>query len=72
MHLSFASPWVDLQDTPGELFFMTNKNHSKPHGKEYKINDKKPFPSVIYTRTLSSHISVQAYYARNVKYMEII
>lgn len=40
MNLSFASPWVD----PRELFFVTNKNHSNPLGKEHKINDKYPLP----------------------------
>ena len=40
MHLSFAPLWVDLKDTHGELFFMTNRNHSRPFGKGYKINDK--------------------------------
>ena len=40
MHLSFASPWVDPRDTPGELFFVANKNHLKTLGKGNKINDK--------------------------------
>ena len=41
--LLFASPWA-TRDTPGVLFFVTNKNHSKPLGKGHKINDKWPFP----------------------------
>ena len=40
MHLSFTSPWADPRDTPGEMFFGTNKSHSKPLGEEDKINDK--------------------------------
>ena len=35
--LSSVSPWVDPRETHGELFFVTNKNHSKPLGKGYKI-----------------------------------
>ena len=32
------------RDTPEELFFMTNKNPSRPLGKGHKINDKQLFP----------------------------
>ena len=55
MSLSSVSPWVDLQDTPGELFLVTNKNHSKRLGKGHKINDKKKitylFPVVKNNKT---------------------
>ena len=69
MHLSFVSPWVDLGDTPRELIFVTNKNDSKPLGKGYKINDKKPFPrgkyehpqhNILYQEPMST--SMQLHY----------
>ena len=38
--INFASPWVDSRATPGELFFTTNKNHSKLPDKGHKIDNK--------------------------------
>ena len=32
MHLSFASPWVNLWDTPGELFFRDKQKPFKAPG----------------------------------------
>ena len=37
-----------LGHPPGELFFVTNKNHSKPLGKGHRINDKQRLPGVKY------------------------